>query len=103
MTSLPEQTPKKTPVLSIVALLSNGCKQALPLLTVDLQRARHSILCVKLTTRFHLVLKLRMCGALSLRHYIPVLSYRGSLIPGPFNDTTIMPIMRLLKTCIAYA
>jgi hypothetical protein len=34
-------TTKKTTVSSIVALLSNGCKQALPLLTVDLQRARH--------------------------------------------------------------
>jgi hypothetical protein len=36
--------PKKTTVPSIVALLSNGCKQAFPLLTVDLQRARHSII-----------------------------------------------------------
>jgi hypothetical protein len=44
MTSLPEQTAKKTPVPPIVALLSNGCKQALPLLTVDLQRARHNII-----------------------------------------------------------
>jgi hypothetical protein len=40
--SLPEQTPKKTTVPSIVALLNNGCKQAFPVLTVDLQRARHS-------------------------------------------------------------
>jgi hypothetical protein len=43
MTSLPERTPKKITVPSIVALLSNGYKQAFPLLTVDLQRARHSI------------------------------------------------------------
>jgi hypothetical protein len=43
MTSLPEQTAKKTPVPSIVALLSNDCKEAFPLLTVDLQRARHNI------------------------------------------------------------
>jgi hypothetical protein len=43
MTSLPERTPKKTTVPSILALLSNGCKQAFPLLTVDLQRARHNI------------------------------------------------------------
>jgi hypothetical protein len=41
-----EQTTKKTPVPSLVALLSNGCKQALPLLTVDLQRARHNILSI---------------------------------------------------------
>jgi hypothetical protein len=41
MASLPERTPKKT-VPSIVALLSNGCKQAFPLLTVYLQRARHN-------------------------------------------------------------
>jgi hypothetical protein len=44
MTSLPERTPKKTTVPSIVALLSNGCKQAFPLLTVDRQRACHNIL-----------------------------------------------------------
>jgi hypothetical protein len=44
MTSLPERTPKKTNAPSIVALLSNGCKQAFPLLTVDLQRARHNII-----------------------------------------------------------
>jgi hypothetical protein len=44
MTSLPERTPKKITVLPIVALLSNGCKQAFPLLTVDLQRARHNIM-----------------------------------------------------------
>jgi hypothetical protein len=43
MMSLPERTPKKTTVPSIVALLSNGCKQAFTLLTVDLQRARHNI------------------------------------------------------------
>jgi hypothetical protein len=43
MTSLPERTPKKTTVPSMVALLSNGCKQAFPLFTVDLQRARHNI------------------------------------------------------------
>jgi hypothetical protein len=43
MTSSPEQIAKKTPVPSIVALLSNGCKLAFPLLTVDLQRARHNI------------------------------------------------------------
>jgi hypothetical protein len=43
MTSLPERNPKKTTVPSILALLSNGCKQAFPLLTVDLQRARHNI------------------------------------------------------------
>jgi hypothetical protein len=42
MTSLPERTPKKTAVPLIVALLSNGCKQAFPLLTVDLQRARYN-------------------------------------------------------------
>jgi hypothetical protein len=47
-TSLPERTPKKTTVPPIVALLSNGCKQAFPLLTVDLQRARHSTLNVQL-------------------------------------------------------
>jgi hypothetical protein len=47
MTSLPERTPKKTIVPSIVALLSNGRKQAFPLLTVDLQRARHNILKTK--------------------------------------------------------
>jgi hypothetical protein len=46
MTSLPERTPKKTTILSIVALLINGCKQAFPLLTVDLPRARHNILLV---------------------------------------------------------
>jgi hypothetical protein len=47
MTSLPERTPKKTTVPSIVALLSSGYKQAFPLLTVDLQRARHNnITCV---------------------------------------------------------
>jgi hypothetical protein len=44
MTSLPERTPKKTTVPPIVALPSNGCKQASPLLTVDLQRARHNIM-----------------------------------------------------------
>jgi hypothetical protein len=37
-----ERTPKKTTVPSIVALLSNGCKQAFPVLTVDLQHARHN-------------------------------------------------------------
>jgi hypothetical protein len=42
MTSSPERTTKKTPVASIVGLLSNGCKQAFPLLTVDLQRTRHN-------------------------------------------------------------
>jgi hypothetical protein len=42
MMSSPEQTAKKTPVPSI-PLLNNGCKQAFPLLTVDLQRARHNI------------------------------------------------------------
>jgi hypothetical protein len=42
MTSLPERTSNETTVPSIVALLSNGCKQAFPLLTVDLQRARHN-------------------------------------------------------------
>jgi hypothetical protein len=44
MTSLQERTPKKTTVPSIVALLSNGCKQAFPLLTVDVERARHTII-----------------------------------------------------------
>jgi hypothetical protein len=48
MTSLPEWTPKKTTVPPIVALLSNGCKQAFPLFTVDLQRARHNILGIEL-------------------------------------------------------
>jgi hypothetical protein len=43
LTLLPERIPKKTTVPSIVALLSNGCKQAFPLLTVDLERARHNI------------------------------------------------------------
>jgi hypothetical protein len=43
MTSLPERTPKKRTVPSIVALVSSGCKQAFPLLTVDQQRARHNI------------------------------------------------------------
>jgi hypothetical protein len=46
MTSLPEQTPKKMTVPPIVALPSSGCKQAFPLLTVDLQRARHTIFMV---------------------------------------------------------
>jgi hypothetical protein len=45
MTSLPERTPKKTTVPPIVALPSNGCKQAFALLTVDLQRARHTRFC----------------------------------------------------------
>jgi hypothetical protein len=43
MTSSPEQTPKKITVPTIVALLSNGCKQVFPVLTVDLHRARHNI------------------------------------------------------------
>jgi hypothetical protein len=43
MTSLPERTPKKTTFPSILTLLSNGCKQAFPLLTVGLQRALHNI------------------------------------------------------------
>jgi hypothetical protein len=44
MTSLPERTTKKTTVPPIVALPSNGCKRAFPLLTVDLQRACHNII-----------------------------------------------------------
>jgi hypothetical protein len=44
MTPSPEQTPKKRTVPSIVALLRNGCKQVFPLLTVELQRARHNII-----------------------------------------------------------
>jgi hypothetical protein len=44
--TLPERTPKKT-VPSIVVLLSNGRKQAFPLLTVDPQRARHSMFLVE--------------------------------------------------------
>jgi hypothetical protein len=35
--------PKEKTVPPIVALPSNGCKQAFPLFTVDLQRARHNI------------------------------------------------------------
>jgi hypothetical protein len=50
MTSSLEQTAKKTPAPSIVALLSNGCKQAFPLLTVDLQRAHHNIITFLQTT-----------------------------------------------------
>jgi hypothetical protein len=43
MTSLPEWTPNKTTVPSIVAPLSNGCKQEPPLLTTYPQRARHNM------------------------------------------------------------
>jgi hypothetical protein len=42
MTSLPERAPKKATVPPIVPLLSNGCKQAFLLVTVDLQHARHT-------------------------------------------------------------
>jgi hypothetical protein len=37
-----ERTPKKTTVSSIVALLSNGCKQAFPLLTYSVHVTIHS-------------------------------------------------------------
>jgi hypothetical protein len=55
MTSLPERTPKKTTVHPIVALPSNGCKQAFPLLTVDLQCARHNTVLVQLLLNDYIV------------------------------------------------
>jgi hypothetical protein len=55
MTSLPEQTPKKTPIVESCRLPSNGCKQTLALLPVDPQRARHNILVSWVMARYSVV------------------------------------------------
>jgi hypothetical protein len=69
---------KKTTVPSIVALLSNGCKQAFPLLTVDLQRARHNIE----NSSFYNIYKSSVSPG-SSKQIIPILftlCYNGSLV-----------------------